>query len=340
MLLTVLCQLSPLLQHYMQKQNYSPPYIKRHVQLLNFIIVRAPILDWDTFEDIIRWFENESYTERYLKDVKMVLFNIEFFHEHGCFPGNGTIKRELLYQTPSLGSLDMIYLQEHLDELISYMNEHDYSESCIRRLKFVANRIIVLSRTIEWNSYQEILTWYSSQNHEYFYMKGIRGVLGILEAFHNRNEMPTNRGTQNTLCPVFSNYSILNPNFRYLVDLSIELSLKRGLKASTINSLKAVTLNGSIEIGTNISVYKEGSGSSAKIKSSTTSKNLERAEIAVLRLERELTSVQKAKARTLQTLDEVRRANGKDDDFWIEDFISAIEADESEVYDEEEPEEE
>lgn len=107
-----------------------------------------------------------------------------------------------------------------------------------------------------------------------------------------------------------------------------------------INNLKAVTLNGSIEIGTNISVYKEGSGSNAKIKSSTTYKNLERAEIAVLRLERELTSVQKAKARTLQTLDEVRRANGKDDDSWIEDFISAIEAGESEVDDEEESEEE
>ncbi len=107
-----------------------------------------------------------------------------------------------------------------------------------------------------------------------------------------------------------------------------------------INSLKAVTLNGSIEIGTNISVYKEGSGSSAKIKSSTTSKNLERAEIAVLRLERELTSVQKAKARTLQTLDEVRRANGKDDDSWIDDFIAAIEAGESEGDDEEEQEEE
>lgn len=107
-----------------------------------------------------------------------------------------------------------------------------------------------------------------------------------------------------------------------------------------INSLKAVTLNGSIEIGTNISVYKEGSGSSAKIKSSTTSKNLERAEIAVLRLERELTSVQKAKARTLQTLDEVRRANGKDDDTWLEEFVAAIEAeDESEAEDEVSPEE-
>ena len=63
-------------------------------------------------------------------------------------------------------------------------------------------------------------------------------------------------------------------------------------------------------------------------------------EIAVLRLERELTSVQKAKARTLQTLDEVRRANGKDDDTWLEDFVAAIEAeDESEEEDEVSPEE-
>ena len=240
MKLTVLYQTSSLLQDYMQKQGFSSPYIKRHVQLLNFILVRAPIFGWNTLEDAIHWFENEAYTDRYLKDVKKVLFNIEFFHEHRCFPGNGPVKRELLYKAPSLGALDMIYLQEHLNELISYMKEHDYSESCIRRLRFIANRMIVLSRTIEWNSYQEILAWYSSQNHKYFYMKGIRGVLGILEAFHNRNEMPTNRGTQSTLCPVFSNYSILNPDFRYLVDLSIEHSLIRGLKASTISSLKAV----------------------------------------------------------------------------------------------------
>ena len=107
-----------------------------------------------------------------------------------------------------------------------------------------------------------------------------------------------------------------------------------------INNLKAVNINGSIEISTNITAYKEGTGADAQIKSSTTSKNFERTEFAILRLERELTSVQKAKARTIQTLDEVRRANGKDDDSWIEDFIAAIEADESEVDDEEEPEEE
>lgn len=107
-----------------------------------------------------------------------------------------------------------------------------------------------------------------------------------------------------------------------------------------INTMKEVNLKGNVEISTNISVHTTGSGLDTSIVGSTKSTTLERVEVAVLRLERELTSVQKAKARTLQTLDEVRRANGKDDDTWLEDFVAAIEAeDESEEEDEVSPEE-
>lgn len=97
-----------------------------------------------------------------------------------------------------------------------------------------------------------------------------------------------------------------------------------------INTMKDVNLKGNVEISTNISVHTTGSGQDTTIVGSTKSTNLERVEIAVLRLERELTSVQKAKARTLQTLDEVRRANGVNDDNWLKDFVSAIEGAESE----------
>ena len=97
-----------------------------------------------------------------------------------------------------------------------------------------------------------------------------------------------------------------------------------------INTMKEVNLKGNVEISTNISVHTTGSGQDTNIVGSTKSTNLERVEIAVLRLERELTSVQKAKSRTLQTLDEVRRANGVNNDNWLKDFISAIEGNESE----------
>ena len=144
-------------------------YIKRHVQLLNFILVRAPIFGWNTLFKCYSLVLKMKPTLIDIQKMSKRYFSISrFFHEHRCFPGNGTRQRELLYKAPSLGALDMIYLQEHLNELISYMKEHDYSESCIRRLRFIANRMIVLSRTIEWNSYQEILAWYSSQNHKYF----------------------------------------------------------------------------------------------------------------------------------------------------------------------------
>lgn len=231
----------PLLQEHMQKRNFSKSYIKRHIQMAGFIHKRTSQYDWETFEDVSQWFQgNDAYTKRYIKDSLQVLFNLEYFVTHTCFPCRGTVKKELLYQTSSLGTLDMIYLQNHLGELLSYMEQHDYSESSIRRLRFIANRVIVLSRTIEWNSYDDILAWYVLQNHKRSYMKGVIEVLGILEAFHNRHEMPNNRATQNRLCLIFNNYSILNPTFQKLIDLSINIFQKRGLKPSTIAGLKSV----------------------------------------------------------------------------------------------------
>ena len=229
------------LEDHMQKRNFAQSYIKRHIQMAGFTQKHASQYGWETFDDVVQWFQgNEEYTKRYIKDTLQILFNLEYFVTHNCFPCRGTVKKELLYQSPSLGVLDMVYLQNHLGELLSYMEQHDYSESCIRRLRFIANRIIVLSRTIEWNSYDDILKWYSLQNHKPFYMKGVQGVLGILEAFHNRHEMPNNRATQNRLCLIYNNYSVLNPTFQDLIDLSMDILQKRGLKTSTLNSLKAV----------------------------------------------------------------------------------------------------
>lgn len=239
--LNLLISYTPLLRDHMKKCNFSNAYIKRHIQMSGFVLKRASEYDWETFDDAAQWFQNNSdYTQRYIKDSLKILFNLEYFVTHGCFPCRGTVKKELMYQAPSLGTLDMTYLHNHLDELVSYMEQHDYSESCIRRLRFIANRIIVLSRTIEWNSYNEILEWYSLQHHKLSYLKGVVDVLGILEAFHNRNERPNNRETQNRLCLISNSYSVLNPTFHNLIDLSISIFQKRGLKSTTIASLKSV----------------------------------------------------------------------------------------------------
>ena len=75
MQLSILREGTPLLQEYMQKQNFSPPYVKRHVQMSGFIIKRADLYNWKTLEDVLEWFQIQSYSDRYLKDVRKLLFN-------------------------------------------------------------------------------------------------------------------------------------------------------------------------------------------------------------------------------------------------------------------------
>ena len=61
------------------------------------------------------------------------------------------IQTQLRYVEPSAGVLDLTYLQAHLNVLLSYMEEYGYSKDYIRKTKFIASRIIVLSRTTAWD---------------------------------------------------------------------------------------------------------------------------------------------------------------------------------------------
>ena len=238
--LKVLWDNTTKLVEYMQQHNYSQHYIERHLQMSGSIMKYSGQYGWHSFQDVIQWYQQQNYTKSYLADVKKVVSNIKFYHIHGCFPGEGKIRRELLYSHPSLGKLDMSYLQDHLDELLVFMKNNDYKEHYLRGLRFTANRIIALSRKIKWDSYTEIFSWYQSQNLKSSYLQKIRAFLGILEGFHIRGEMPDNRETQNILCLRANNYSKLIPPFRKLVDYFVYASDKSGLCKSTVNSYISV----------------------------------------------------------------------------------------------------
>lgn len=71
--------------------------------------------------------------------------------------------------------------------------------------------------------------------------------------------------------------------------------------------------------------------SETKTKPSWSNKRYERAELAILRLETELTSVQRNKTRCIQALADVRKnkADGSADG-WLEDFLRAVEGEDDE----------
>lgn len=53
-------------------------------------------------------------------------------------------------------------------------------------------------------------------------------------------------------------------------------------------------------------------------------KSYEKSEFAVIRLEKELTSVQRSKTRVINSLAEIRRIKGGNNDDWLDDFFSAV----------------
>lgn len=107
---------------------------------------------------------------------------------------------------------------------------------------------------------------------------------------------------------------------------------------------EAKSKNGSIEVSSNVGFsidsekkyeisatgeYEERS--ETKTKPNWSNKQYERGEFAILRLENELTSVQRNKTRCIQALADVRKnkADGSADG-WLEDFLQAVEGDENE----------
>lgn len=188
--LTCLLESKGKLLEYMASQQFSERYITEHRRLVELIARHIGTEGWSTFGDVFSWIDSQPYTDLYRDNRYRHISNLEYFCQKGYFHGNGEIQAALKERVHSCGALGLLYLQEHVDELISYMRSVDYSEHHIHRLRQVCNRIVYLSRSIPWDSYADIWSWYQQQGLRPESLQDILTILGILEAFHIRDEMP------------------------------------------------------------------------------------------------------------------------------------------------------
>ncbi len=114
------------------------------------------------------------------------------------------------------------------------MEENGYGVDYRKKISNIANRITVLSRSIAWDSYEEIWQWYNLKVTGKRYLHDVRSILGILSDFHINGIMPNNRATQNPLCLRDNNYSHLLPQYKELVDYATAYEKERRLKESSI----------------------------------------------------------------------------------------------------------
>ena len=215
-------------------EGYSDAFIAKARCIIQRVIVLSRTIEWNSFQEIRDWYCDQGLGKRFLYDVFSALNKFEYWMDYGTFPTRAGIQPQLRHIEPSIGALDLTYLQTHLNVLLSHMEEHGYSEDYRRKTKFIASRIIVLSRTVAWDSYEDIWKWYQGNDHQNRYLYDVRRILGLLANFHIHGLFPSNGEVQNPLCLRPSAYSNLNHEFKTLVDYGCQIEENRGLKQQTI----------------------------------------------------------------------------------------------------------
>lgn len=222
----------------MKKKGFRKQYIKKIKQASAKIIVTARLVSWDSFDDIRHYYENSNLSDTTKRYYRLAINKMEAFLNGGKVPCHRNALHCIEDATRSLGSLNLLELKDRLPELQKFMEENKYSANYIRRIIIKAERIIVLSSKVEWNSYQDILDWYRGQGYNEIFMREIRTVVGIMSALHLYNEFPNNHATQHPLWPRDNHYQKLIPAYRKIVDYGCNVQVNRGLKPSSVNRAK------------------------------------------------------------------------------------------------------
>lgn len=232
-------QLLDELLEYMMQEQYSYQNIKVHRIIGNRILKTQNQEKWNNLSDALSWFQKRNYSKGYWTDIQSVIRNIELYQSLGHLPtGIGPMQRLLLIRKPSAGRMNLLDVQDHLDDILGDMRKHGFSSFYIEKVSYTVTRIIILARTIPWDSYQAIWNWFQSQGYRKGYLHDVRSILGMMEQFHIHGFLPSGRTAQNSLCLRENRYSKLCPEFKAMIDFSCETETARGLKASSVRATK------------------------------------------------------------------------------------------------------
>ena len=222
----------------MIEKEFRYEYIKRIKQCCAKIIVTARMVAWDSFEDIRTYYNNSDLSKTSKQCYLLAINKMEDFLNSGKVSCHRNAPHCIEDATPSLGALNLLELKNRLPELQQYMEDNQYTAPYIRKVILKAEKIIVLSGKIVWNSYQDILDWYRDQGYDEKYIRDIRTIVGIMSALHLYNIFPNNHATQHPLWPRENNYQKLIPVYRKIVDYGCETQRNRGLQPSSVERAK------------------------------------------------------------------------------------------------------
>lgn len=131
-------------------------------------------------------------------------------------------------------AMDLSHIQEHYEELLSYMEQKGYSDTYIIRFHKETQRILGKADNNDWTSYWDIYNDHEKVPHSKDYLRNKRTIIGALEQFDLKGLFPDGRRRHSLY--ERGSYHLLSPEFRQLIDFYINADRERGKKDSTIYS--------------------------------------------------------------------------------------------------------
>lgn len=219
----------------LQDKGHRPEYIKSIKAATAKIIIAARSIPWDSFQEIQDYYQNLDKSGHTKRIHRLAIKKMKAFLSGGKVPCHRNAPHCLEDAQPSLGKLNLYELKDRLPELRKYMEEYQYSEGYTKRVIVKAERIIVQSGHVVWNSYQDVIDWYDNQDYGSGFLGEIHTIIRLISAFHLYNIFPNNREKQHPLWPRKNNYQQLIPEYKEIVDYGCETQTKRGLKESSVD---------------------------------------------------------------------------------------------------------
>lgn len=71
---------------FMRSHDYTETYVQRYRTTIKQITDNAGRNNWQSYEDVYRWYCEKPYSPSYLRGIKAILGKLELFHLHGLLP--------------------------------------------------------------------------------------------------------------------------------------------------------------------------------------------------------------------------------------------------------------
>lgn len=194
------------------QQGQSDAVVLSIRQTVNRIITLSASYRWDTYQDIKDWYSGNGLTKKYLSKIHRIIDQMEYRQSNSTLVGwddQGvvnvrkrrflTISIDKMTAVPSLGDLDLSYVQHHMDEFLDCVKGKGYSDSFVEATRNDLKRIIMLSRSIRWDTIGEISEWNEQRPISDSHKSTTRSTLEKLSCWLATGDVPDHPSVQKKL---------------------------------------------------------------------------------------------------------------------------------------------